>query len=417
MATGNAVAAFAAGFIITHQETPGPMAGERRRTVLLAWECGDGFGHATQLSKVGAALMRRGVEVCAAVASRTFAMPLLKEGIRIIDAPRWPLPPDMDTRRPPATLTGGLLLGGLGESANVRAILEGWQRLLDAEKPDLVVCDYAPLAGLAAFGRVPVMQTGAAFYTPPAHIEAMPPVYEASPPYPGDAEVLAATNAALEALGRPPLEHIGALFRGDDCFVSSFPILDPYADLRDTDAEGPFLAARPEARQADARGVFAYLQARTLDRVDVVAALCALGGMLDAYLPLAPRDILARLAAAGVTVHDAPVPLAQVLPRRRLLLHNGSAGVASDAIAAGTPQFTFAVHIEHYVNGSSLAAAGLGRALSYYRPDHRLDARDIRAAMADDDMAQMAEAAARLHAPILDANPLELMTQRCLRLL
>lgn len=388
------------------------------KRVLLAWERGLGFGHTTQLARIGRRLVAEGAVVCAAVRHRSLSMPLETAGIPIRDAPAWPAPPPRPGDHIPAgaTFIDGLAAAGLREPDCIRPVLQGWRALLDEVRPDLVICNYAPLAGLAAQGRARVMHLGTAYYTPPSSLEAMP-LLQAMPLRHPDGEILAALNTALEAESLPPLPRIGALFDGDDTFVSSFPLLDPYADHRQVEADGPLFEEPPLARRTNARGIFGYLHAEVAARPEVHAALCRLGSDLDLRTDLAAPELLAALAAAGVRLHLAPLRVAPMIAGARLVLHQGSAGMAADAIAAGVPQFAICDHVEHYLNALAVEGAGLGRIAHLRNPAAGLDAREVRAAMADPDLAFMAEAAGRIHRARLDDWPLDRLTRRCLALL
>ncbi len=391
----------------------------RRKRVLLAWERGLGFGHSTHLARIGRRLAGQDVEVVAAVPHRTLSAPLETAGIPLLDAPAWPAPsPRPDDHIPAsATLTDGLAAMGLRDADCVRAVLRGWRALLDTVQPDLVVCNYAPLAGVAARGRARVMRSGTAYYTPPDHFEAMPFMVPAATPRHRDAETLAAVNAALDAEGLAPLPRIGALFASDDAFVATFPLLDFYADHRSRDAEGPLFDEMPLPQRRDARGIFGYLHPELVAQTRVLETLCGLGTKLALRSPGLPPDMAQRLTAAGVRLHRDAVRVAPTIAGARLVLHQGSAGMAADALAAGVPQMTLCVHIEHHLNGSALAAAGLGRHVGLPDPAARLDADLVRDAMADEDLAFVAAAAGRIHRQTLEDWPLDRLTARCRALL
>lgn len=75
--------------------------------------------------------------------------------------------------------------------------------------------------------------------------------------------------------------------------------------------------------------------------------------------------------------------MADALARTRLLIHQGSAGVAADALAAGVPQVTFSVHVEHWLNGEALAAAGVSRNFPLFHPEAGIGLEPVLAALDD----------------------------------
>lgn len=385
--------------------------------VLLAWELGLGFGHTTKLARLGTRLRAAGHEVVAAAYQGELCAPLRKAGIKVLPGP--PLAPIPHALYPASTtLTDSLAQGGLMDEERVRAAIARWRQIMDAFRPDLVVADYAPLAAIAARGRAPILQEGAAFCLPPSRLDAFPPLHDFGPAATRDADLLALINRALAALDMPEVPRIGALFAGDDVFVTTFQLLDPYADLREGAADGPLIDEPIPEVHDDASGIFGYFHQDVALRPDVLAALCALGPRLELYLTGGPAAAAAPLLAAGVTLHAEPQRLSAVLPRKRLVLHQGSAGIAADALLAGVPQYVLCQHVEHYLNAEALQAAGVARSRRLFDPNHRVEASDILAFAADADAAFVARAAGRMHREILEArNPMDDLVKRCLALM
>lgn len=391
----------------------------RPRRVMMAWEQGLGFGHTTRLRLLADPLQARGIEVVAVVRDLALARPLREAGIRLRQAPPWaaPAPQPGDEVPASATLTDALATFGLRDPDSVRPVLAGWRTILDEEQPDLVVCDYAPLATCAARGRARILQTGSAVYLPPAHLEALPLLHDFAPPRHADATLLDHLNRCLVAERLPRLERIGDLFGGDDCFVSSFPLLDPYVDLRKRDADGPILTGTWQPQRPDASGLFAYLHPDVATRPAVRACLKALGPRLEIYVPDIPGALRTELEEAGARLHLRPAAIGPTLAGVRMIVHQGNAGVATDALLAGIPQFAMGLHVEHHLNASALTAAGLGRHVNLFDPACRLEADDVLAVLADADMAMLATAAAEMHRPLLAPAPLDRLVARSLALL
>lgn len=394
--------------------TGGARKMKRAARVLLAWEMGLGFGHSTKLARIGARLAAAGCEVMARVPHVALSTPLQKAGIPVGEGPHLPAV-SLEERSASATLTDSLAQAGMMNEGHVRRVLAGWRQVLDELAPDLLVLDYAPLATLAARGRVRTVQTGVGYCLPPDHLETFPLLHTIGPPGVVDADMRALVNRALAAEDMAPITRMGELFTGDVAFVTTFQLLDPYADLRTRPADGPLVTEPLMERQPGADGIFAYLHPDVAGRDHVLDALAALGPRLEIYVPQADERILSRLSAAGVAVHTAPQRLAPLLARKRLILHQGSAGIAADALAAGVPQYTLCHHVEHYLNGESVAAAGVGRNRHLFEPSYRVDPADIIAFSQDEEAAFLAEAAGRMHRAELEAlDPLETLIARCL---
>lgn len=55
----------------------------------------------------------------------------------------------------------------LGDAAVTAALLSRWDRLLDALRPDLAVCEFAPLLRIACWQRLPTLRLGTGWSVPP----------------------------------------------------------------------------------------------------------------------------------------------------------------------------------------------------------------------------------------------------------
>lgn len=391
----------------------------RRRRALLTWEQGAGRGHIVAQTRIARHLLAHGVEVVAAVRDVPAFRELADISVRVIQAPPWA---EREVFRPgetrsSVTLTDSFAQAGLGDLEVVRRVLGAWRGILDAETPDLVVADYSPLATVAARGRTPIFQHGVGYCLPPSHYARMPHLHALRTPIWREEEVLANLNRALEEMGQAPLTHFGQLFAGDDAFVSTFPLLDPYVDDRERDADGPLITEPVQEVREDAAGIFGYLHLSALTIAHVADGVEKLGSRLTLYAPNLPDHMARRFATAGVEVHLEPLPMAATLARKRLVLHQGSAGVAAEALAAGIPQYTLPTHVENFLNGEALQAAGVGRSVRLFDPAARLDPEHVLHVAHDPDMAMVAAAAGRMHRAMLEENPLSRLVARILALL
>ena len=95
------------------------------RSILLAWELGSGYGHVFSLGRIAARLLARGFRCVAAVKDIGAAAPLAAAGIEVFQAPLW--------RTGGSSATLGDLLGdaGLADLEVLRALLDGWRRIID----------------------------------------------------------------------------------------------------------------------------------------------------------------------------------------------------------------------------------------------------------------------------------------------
>jgi UDP:flavonoid glycosyltransferase YjiC (YdhE family) len=363
------------------------------KTVLLAWERGHGFGHARHLRRIAARLQPHGVRLIAVVRNPAAMTSHPDVFAEITAAPPWPI--DQAAQGPPgpsATMSDMLSAAGLADEEAVGRLLFAWDSIFGRTRPDLVVADYAPLAALAARGRIPLVLVGNGFAVPPAEMPRFPVLHRLAPPAFDEVKTLETVNAAITRLGFPRLDRLPQLFSGDACLVQSFRLLDPYDTQRVSPVEGPVFEQPPIPRAADAKQVFAYLSTDSNGWMFLLDALFPIAKCLRIHAPSWPNTLLSRLAAAGARVDITPQPIAGILAGSRLVVHLGGSGLAAEALAAGVPQLILGNHIEQNLNGEALERAGVGRLVKTYLPGTRLESDAIQSLIDDDAMAARADA-------------------------
>lgn len=389
----------------------------RPGTVLLASELGAGTGHVRSLMQIGRRLAAAGHAIVAVTPHGSQLEAFAEFSLTGIAAPPWPMRTQEDWRASgtrSTTLADALAWRGLDQPADIAAALSGWVALLDEHIPDLVVTDYAPLCALAARDCYPVIQTGIGYCLPPVIEGSLPWLHQARPPVLSDDKVAGLVNEALSKARLRPIERFTDLFDGDALGVTTFPLFDPYARLREEPAIGPLLERLPVRRHAGADRIFAYLPADLLARPDVDAALRPLGKDLHLYSADSDESWKAAMARTGATIYDAAPPLAHLLAGCRLVIHQGGAGLAAEALLAGVPQLILSRHAEQDMNAKALEAEGAGRRVPLFEPGRQLDAEDLTPSSAMDDAAH---ALAEHHIPLMRPDPLDRLEGLCRDLL
>jgi hypothetical protein len=205
------------------------------KTVMFAWELGRGLGHLMNMRRIAQRLAPHGVRTMAVVDDPSSAGPLGNAVDEIVGAPRWPLHSRPDAQRfalSSATLNDILSGAGLADGAAVDRLLGAWDELFRTARPDLVIADFAPLAALAARGRIPLVLIGNGYTLPPQEMPRFPLLHRQAPPMWDEERTLATVNSAVCRRGWTMLERLPQLFSGDACLVQSFPLLDPYDTQR-----------------------------------------------------------------------------------------------------------------------------------------------------------------------------------------
>ncbi len=200
--------------------------------ILFALDLGGGYGHLRRCVPIADSLAARGHECVFAMRGSAYAGEVLGgRAFRMIAAPVWAGP--ADELRPAENWADVLLRTGYARPGVLPRLLDGWLALYARERPDLVFCDFAPTALLAA--RVAGLRTtdiGSGFTPPPATVPLLPTRPWANVPADhlarSEAQALAIVNAALAGIGGAPLANVAKLLAADRIFLCCFPEFDHY---------------------------------------------------------------------------------------------------------------------------------------------------------------------------------------------
>jgi UDP:flavonoid glycosyltransferase YjiC (YdhE family) len=385
--------------------------------VLLAWELGAGSGHVQRLSRIARQFAPHSFRLVAAVKNLRAAAPLAADGIELLQAPVWPSVFLADAQRAAkSSATFGDMLAelGLADEEALHTMLAAWDGILGHVQPALIVADYAPVAMLAARGRIPRAIVGSGFTVPPAEMASFPLLHRLSPPVWREPDVTAIVNTALRARSTPPIDRLPQIFECDARSVQTFPLLDPYQAERSVPADGPLIVA-PAPRREASRAIFFYSAGGYRLRDDVIAALRPLGARLRVYGPGLASEQSAALAAAGALLEPAPPPLSEALSSAHLFIHLGGVTAAAEALVAGVPQLVLSTHIEQELNGLALERAGVGRLLKLHDPAAHISTETIEAMTQDTVLAARAGALGESHRRMLqDFDTLPKFDRACM---
>jgi UDP-N-acetylglucosamine:LPS N-acetylglucosamine transferase len=384
--------------------------GSREVRVLFGWEFGAGLGHVTRFRPVAERLIAEGWDVVCALQDVERGDALIDKvtgrrlaRTRVIQAPRWNISNDPKLRQVPThSFADVMRLIGYGNSEALRYRISAWRDLIEVVRPDVVVGDFSPTLNLAARGRVPRIGVGNGYTTPPAG-RPMPPIrpwQESLEDFSVNNEriLLDAVNEALRAVGDPEIEFLVDVLHGDETFVFTLPLVDPYARYRSEPTLSPFnmprdITPRP-VNERIRNGLFLYLPRGHKLTGPAMRALGAANLQGQAYISDLPADVAVKQSKPGLVVHPEPQDFAKVLPSVRLVVHHGGLSTAVAALLAGTPQFILPWNLEHAVTARCLSETGgthvldpnredetsLRNAMSYLVNDLALASRALRAA-------------------------------------
>ena len=339
--------------------------------ILFAYEFGAGLGHLSILSAVARPFVREhqvafaGPDVPLAT---SYLTPLFGEAIRVHQAPRWS-PAESRIKEFGTfchTLAETLYLFAFDEEIRLRLACDTWSRIVEAERPDVVVADSAPTARLALEARVPmvVVDTGYTVLPDSRVLPSLRPWQRDVTPRSRsvEARICASVNDQRTALKGKPVDYLGDLFRGDATFVSTLPEFDPYAAFRGSDPYVPFAipdfaVGRP---LLDRTGIpiFAYLPGVHPAVPPVIEALNEIDHASRLYVSGVDPAQVARLCRSHVRIHATPADLSTILPECKVVIHHAGLGTTLSAMVAGTPQLTLPAMLENQITAGGLERSG-----------------------------------------------------------
>lgn len=370
-----------------------------------------------RLARLGQAIGPR-FRFDALLASRTYEGELQALGARVGTAQGMHYVPEHLARRKGTagvlTATWGEYLGDLGFDRidRIRDTVLGWRRAMQELGTALLVADYAPLAQLAARSLgIPCVVTSQGYGLAPTHLPSFPVLHpEASERLHDEAQLLAHVNTVADEIGLPPLAGLPEVYRADLRLVHTFGFLDPYRPWR-TEACLPPVNDYPPALASGGDEVFVYCSTEELERPGVVEALARLPMPRRGFLLRASPEVSARLAASGMVLESAPVPVAEMVRRSRLLLHAGQHGMLSVGLLAGLPQVAVPQNLEQLFHAQRAEAAGVARVII---ARECVEERLVAAVSAMYDDASAHDTARRLALSLraeMDATPRELLAR------
>ena len=339
--------------------------------ILFVYEFGAGLGHLSILSVVARPFVRRH-QVAFAVPNlplaTSYLTPLFGESIRVHQAPRW-WPEEARIREVGTfchTLAETLYLFAFDEEARLRLACDTWSRIVEAERPDVVVADSAPTARLALEARVPMVVVGTGYTVLPGSrlVPSLRPWQRDVTPRSRsvEARICASVNDQRTALKGKPVDYLGDLFRGDATFVSTLPEFDPYAAFRGSDPYVPFAIPKFSTGRplADRTGIpiFAYLPGVHPAVLPVIEALNEIEHASRLYVSNVDPAKVARLCRSHVRIHATPADLSTILPECKVVIHHAGLGTTLSAMVAGTPQLTLPAMLENHITGVGLENSG-----------------------------------------------------------
>lgn len=311
--------------------------------VACCWELGNGFGHLGELLQWARPLKEDGHRVIFFVKELFPAAVLLQqEGFECL--PGVCIPSTTPAIRT-TTYAQLLLLNGFRNHENLAAGLASWASIFRSYKPALVICNYAPMAALAARALdIHCVLSGTSFSTPPSMTCSQTFVS-------GDQEQIAADLAtfrqSLEIAGNKSglPKHIFSL---EDPLTGCIPVLQTFRELDLYERENAKYVGSGFGMMAKQTPPEWPMQ--TTSRPRIFAYIGGPSHAVERFLSIIPRVNAQFIALIRNDGNNTPLPrysnavfprslvnLAEVFTSVDLIVNHGAHGTFCGCLRAGKP--------------------------------------------------------------------------------
>ena len=292
-----------------------------------------------------------------------------------------------------------------------------WHALIEAERPDLIIADYAPSISLLYYGRVPIVNIGNGYVLPPATLPAFPLLIEDVSIRFEESEVVERINSALHSFNKCPISHYPQINRADQSYLLTLPCLDPYRDQRKDGWLGSPDLKAIGLRTRPSQTIFAYFHEQHQTDARLIEGLVRAGLPGKAIFSTPLRRTVKQLAAAKIRAPRGLAHLPAELSNCGVLVHLGSCGMAMAGIAAGVPQVMIKTDLEKTLIARAITVRDAGTVLSWSRFEAPELASAIRNAVESEAMQKAARDLFLENAPYLRIDPVDEITKGIMRIL
>jgi hypothetical protein len=270
------------------------------------------------------------------------------------------------------TFADVLLNIGFLDARVLAEVLGRWSKLLDQLRPDAVVCDYSPIALLAACCHgVPAVHLTNGFDAPPGSFPSFSDARSQGQSLEsvgsGVKHLARVIHEASSALGRPRTlnEYLSWATKVHD----GLPETDPYGVRPGIHHIGPITlegANLPlewaQSACGEGKRVFAYLRGPAASVLTVLESLKSAQVNVLCVWPDVPAAHQRRYRGDSIWIEKNPVNLTAALQCADAVVNYGSASVVASTLLAGKPQLMVPIDLEKHQLALRMQSQGLGLA-------------------------------------------------------
>ena len=335
------------------------------KTVLFAWELGEGLGHAAPLVAIADALVSLGhdlgvpVKPVFAFRDPLFARQALGDRPHaVLAAPVYPR--HLRISADVGAFSEVLANTGFARKSDLEVMVRAWDDLYRTLDADLVVADYSPTACVAARGKLPVLVTGNGYLVPPHTMATYPALRGDHVSTQSQSALLDTVNTVLGDRGVAPLDRLPQVLEGSARALFTLPELDPYGSFRTEPVLGPYHGALTPAGPAAAPHVFYYGQTEHPDLAEIAKAIAEAGYPMSCYCRGPQSAALRFLEIIGAEVYAEPPALQDALGKASLVVSHAGSGITHGALMVGRPQIMIPDHLESSITAVRAKMMGVG---------------------------------------------------------
>jgi rhamnosyltransferase subunit B len=270
--------------------------------------------------------------------------------------------PRIPVAREKTNTTETLTEMGFLDRGCMKANLTAWLNVIDTVKPDLIVADLAPMASLAAIGRVPTICVGNGYFVPMLVDGYFSP----------DGNIATSWDCAqqdkifancLNALSTAKREasNIPQALCGDTGMPACLPALDPRYALRQDTLLPPEMDIIPTISHGTGTKIFAYFGDDWQSHLAAIVALSKCVSEASLFIPNTSGN-LSRLPN-NIHIRAKPFSAEEISATASLVVHHGGAGMTHLAALTGVPQIVAYFGPERWNNVNAIWSNGAGSGL------------------------------------------------------
>lgn len=329
--------------------------------ILFAWELGGGTGYVDRLSQVATALEAEGHEPVFVVRDLVGTADFFaRRSWIVMQAPMavgllHPTQPSFV----PGSYADLLAVNNFANVEHLYRLAHAWHMLFLALQPALIVAEYAPVATLAAYGRIPTIAMGHGYIMPPPEAPEFPIFDPAAQRFAPPEKITETVRLVQQRLGGAVADSVPQVIGGTRHFVTAFTETDPYAGFRGQADVGPLEAIPPPIEPIGPPSFYAYLSATHPMLRMILQSLVECGLPGAAYVKRATPEIRQYLSERKVHVFDRLPPLAEVMRGAHVIVHHGGAATLAAAMGAGRPQVLWPEVADQLVSADTVDRLGI----------------------------------------------------------